>query len=175
MHPFSPPRFSHKYERRLLIFIMGTTMGNEKENKQDRRRRFSRESLTFKINSCGGKKNTGARRRRIHYPLAFDTRRVAHQVSSLANTAFQQHSFHFTTHVHPTCLSLEPDTCSSFPPSTRLANGMGEISPPLFDLVPILDVESKKSTHPVCLHSCAVIRLRVVRKGGGSVFFLFRG
>lgn len=129
MHPFSPPRFSHKYERRLLIFIMGTTMGNEKENKQDRRRRFSRESLTFKINSCGGKKNTGARRRRIHYPLAFDTRRVAHQVSSLANTAFQQHSFHFTTHVHPTCLSLEPDTCSSFPPSTRLANGMGEISP----------------------------------------------
>lgn len=105
----------------------------------EERRMWSHESLTLDLKSIPWK-NTKGGRESIHYSIHLHFTRVAWFTGYSRTTASQhrRHSFHFTAlvanhpenkplsdDVHPR-LSLEPDTCSSFPACTRLASSMGQ-------------------------------------------------
>lgn len=109
-----------------------------KIGEMEERRMWSHESLTLDLKSILWK-NTKDGRESIHYSIHLHFTRVAWFTGYSRTTASQhrRHSFHFTAlvanhpenkplsdDVHPR-LSLEPDTCSSFPACTRLASSMG--------------------------------------------------
>lgn len=175
MHPFSPPRFLHKYERQLSILIVGTLRWKIAGSKREAFRQeqgfadVSHKSLTFDLKSVPPFKKEHWRKKKknsIHYSIHSHLTRVAwfpvHQVSLFTNHRVPTLvSFHRTRPENEPllsypCLSLEPDTCSSFPPSTRLANGMGEISPSSLRSRPsdprIEEIDASGELHS--LHSC---------------------
>lgn len=149
-------------------------MGNEKENSRIEEEGFHVNLLLSKSIPVGGKRTLVQEEEEstIHSHLtrvAWLTKYHPSRTPRSNNTRFiSRHTF--TLLAYPS--SRTPVPLSLLPRDSPTA--WVRSAPPLFDLVPILDVESKKSTHPVCLHSCAVIRLRVVRKGGGSFFSFSR-
>lgn len=87
MHPFSPPRFLHKYERQLSILIVGTLRWKIAGSKREAFRQergfadVSHKSLTFDLKSVPPfKKRTLTEEEEefhpLFHPLALDTRRV---------------------------------------------------------------------------------------------------
>lgn len=106
----------------------------------------------------------------VENPLSHFTLRVAHQVSRTSRHSVPTLvSFHQTLVENPPCLSLEPDTCSSRPPCTRLANSMGEIS-----LFPSISrVASRKPRIDASLLDYYSIPNGCCWQRGGESFFFF--
>lgn len=144
------------------------TVKNRRE-KRSGKNKASHKSLTFDLKSVPPFKKEHWRKKKknsIHYSIHSHLTRVAwfpvHQVSLFTNHRVPTLvSFHRTRPENEPllsypCLSLEPDTCSSFPPSTRLANGMGEISPSSLRSRPsdprIEEIDASGELHS--LHSC---------------------
>lgn len=108
----------------------------------------------------------------VENPLSHFTLRVAHQVSRTSRHSVPTLvSFHQTLVENPPCLSLEPDTCSSRLPCTRLANSMGEIS-----LFPSISrVASRKPRIDASLLDYYSIPNGCCWQRGGESFFFFFG
>lgn len=188
MHPFSPPRFLHKYERQLSILIVGTLRWKIAGSKREAFRQergfadVSHKSLTFDLKSVPPFKKEHWRKKKknsIHYSIHSHLTRVAwfpvHQVSLFTNHRVPTLQ-HFTALVPKTNpyyhtlaypSSRTPVPLSLLPRDSPTA--WVRSAPLLFDRdLPIL--ESKKSTHPV---SCTRSTRAVVRKGwGGKGSFL---
>lgn len=109
----------------------------------------------------------------VENPLPHFTLRVAHQEVSRTSrhSVPTLVSFHQTLVENPPCLSLEPDTCSSRLPCTRLANSMGEIS--LFSS--ISRVASRKPRIDASLLDYYSIPNGCCWQRGGESFFFFLG
>lgn len=186
MHPFSPPRFLHKYERQLSILIVGTLRWKIAGSKREAFRQergfadVSHKSLTFDLKSVPPFKKEHWRKKKknsIHYSIHSHLTRVAwfpvHQVSLFTNHRVPTLvSFHRTRPENEPllsypCLSLEPDTCSSFPPSTRLANGWDQ---PLFSSIATFRSSNRRNRRIRWVALAPLVLLFEKGEGGKVVF-----